>query len=384
MDRERYVQGCSLSPGKVACYTIPESWIIHGRPTRKDRDTPRIVNEEERKRRNTGRVISRYWQAVGWLWLRTRSEVIDLGNGRTLKHRQGLLTLTLPGVSEADHRAIKAKVLDPFWTYCRNVLGLRDYVWTAELQPGTGNIHFHALVNQFLDMRKLRRAWNDACDRSGLITMSQGTKPSTEIEECRDWQGSRNYAAKYLGKALRSGDIVGRVWSGSHSVTGIGSLSTNECDQLFDVPGALAEIKRSGVKWRQHDHGISTGLYDVSHVTRRRSPILHRLFRDHLNRVDNPTESHDVTQRSTFRNAPGVTTASTATAQACDQRPAGGFQVDRPFQAGPGRVHHGSGSTGQRVSGARAFHAARKAVEVPDLWSELRARDLGSVHPPPF
>lgn len=378
---DRFIHGCSVSPGKVACYTIPEHWLIHGRPGRRDRDTPKVITPEERARRNTGRVISRYWQAVGWLWLRTRAEVIDLGNGRRLRHRQGFLTLTLPGVATADHKAVKAKILDPFFTYCRNVLGLRDYVWTAELQD-RGEIHFHAIVNQFLPKAKVRAAWLRHCDASGIIARSgEGSRPATEIEECRDWNGSRVYAGKYLSKALRSGDIVGRVWSGSHSVTGIGSLSTNECDQAFDVPGALLEIKRAGAQWRQHDHGISTARYDVAHITRRRSPILHRLFKDHLNRVDNPTADHANAHTPTYRNAPGTDPAPAATAQTSDQRSTCGAPVDRAFSQGPGRARYHGAPTGTRMAGKGSLRVAVKAPPLPDLWDFLRTGGLGGVHP---
>ncbi|MCA9404340.1 MAG: hypothetical protein KC897_11200, partial [Candidatus Omnitrophica bacterium] len=63
-------------------------------------------------------------------------------SGRMVKFRQGFVTLTVPGTSTADHKAFKRAVLDPFLTYCRNRLALRDYVWTAELQK-RGEIHFH-------------------------------------------------------------------------------------------------------------------------------------------------------------------------------------------------------------------------------------------------
>jgi hypothetical protein len=192
--------------------------------------------------------------------------------------RQGFLTLTLPGVATGDHKAIKRKVLDPFFTYARNVLGLRDYVWTAEIQPSTGQIHFHCLVNQFLDKGKVRKAWNDACQRSGVITMSQGYKPSTEIEAVRSYDGSKAYAAKYLGKALKSGEIIGRLWSGSHSVTGFGSISTNEVEDTSTMEAITAELKANNHQWHSVDHEVHITRLETIRITRRRYPTLHRML----------------------------------------------------------------------------------------------------------
>lgn len=347
---------------------MPERWIIHGRSGRGSSGVPKLISEEEKAKRNTGRVISRYWQAVGWLWMRTKPEIVDLGNGRKLKHRQGFLTLTLPGVATDDHKAIKAKVLDPFFTYCRNVLGLRDYVWTAELQD-RGEIHFHALVNQFLPKDKVRRAWLNACDKSGIVSSSGGgSRPATEIEECRSWKGSRIYAGKYLAKALRNGDIVGRVWSGSHSVTGIGSISTNEVDQAFDVPQCLAEIKRAAPKWRQHDHGISTARYDVGSITRRRSPVLYRLFKRHLHNIDNNTEGHALPQYRSYTGPLGSDQPS-PTGAACEGvNSAGRFNVDRAFPALRSGVDLDRASAGPRTA-VKASHARpRPTYEQAALW----------------
>lgn len=368
-ERERWISGCSVAPGKAALYQLPERWVIHGRSSRGSSGVPKLISVEEKVRRNTGRVISRYWQAVGWLWMRSTPEVVDLGKGRKLRHRQGFLTLTLPGVATEDHKAIKAKVLDPFFTYCRNVLGLRDYVWTAELQD-RGEIHFHAIVNQFLPKDKVRSAWLGACDRSGIVSSSgRGSRPATEIEECKDWNGSRIYAGKYLAKALRSGDIVGRVWSGSHSVTGIGSISTTEVDQAFDVPGILSEIKRAQAQWRQHDHGISTARYDVGAITRRRSPLLYRLFKRHLHNIDTQPQADALPQfRSDTAPRPsGGQPINVPSRSHVD--PARGSQVGRAFPISSSGMALDS-ATPRPGTARRAVHTAVRVLSnPPDLWS---------------
>lgn len=367
---DRWISGVSFSPGRACTYSIPERWVIHGRPSARKREVPKVISAEERERRNVGRVVSRYWQAVGWLWIRSRSEVVDLGNGRKLQHRQGFLTLTIPGVAVADHRSIKARILDPFFTYCRNVLQLRDYVWTAEIQPQTGQIHFHVIINQFLPKAKIRRAWNDACERSGLVTMSKGAKPSTEIEECRDWNGSRTYAGKYLAKALRSGDVVGRVWSGSHSVTGIPSISTNEAEQAFDAPSALREVAQARPVWRQHDHGISTCRYDIARITRRSAPVLYRLFREHLRRHDQSTQPNDLPRHYANVLPPAADAAPPHSSPLPHSYPADRLIVDRAVSSDLGRVAHSGDLAGCSMAMLGASTVARVICRQGSLWDQ--------------
>lgn len=367
----RFVHGVSISPGKVCRYAVPEAWIIHGYPGSTRNENAPILSAEDKARANRRRVISRYWQAVGWLWLRSRRTRIDLGNGKHLNHRQGLLTLTLPGVATADHIQVKAKILDPFFTYCRNVLGLKDYVWVAELQE-RGEIHFHAIINQFLPKDRVREAWLRCCDASGIISGSkEGYRPATRIEECKDYKGTRAYAAKYMSKALRSGDIIGRVWSGSHSVTGIGKLTTNEVEQSFNVPAALFEINQQKPEWRQYDHGIEVARFDLGRISKKETPVLFRLFRDHINRFDNPPAPHDLDHMRTAVNAPAPTGPQAEEPERAD--------LDNPLRIGLGGILPGDLETvygagllaGEAVAHPPDLPAKPVPGWQPDLWHDL-------------
>lgn len=283
---ELSVQGLSISPSRACLYRIPAHWVIHGKntPPRKERIVP--TPPEEKARAAQARVIGRYWSAVGYLWLRTRKRKIEIKDGRLVPFRQGFLTLTLPGVALADHKAIKKQILDPFFTYARNVLGLKDYVWTAELQD-RGEIHFHVLVNQFLDKKRIREAWNRTCERSGIVAMSTGKqKPSTEIEAVKSYNGSKAYAAKYLGKALRSGAILGRIWAGSHSVTGFGSITHNEVEDTPTMEAITQELKHNDHRWHSCDREVHITRIETIRLTRRRYPTLHRIIAKRIYEYD--------------------------------------------------------------------------------------------------
>lgn len=379
-DRDRFIRGVSIGAGKACTYSIPERWLLHGRShpgTRGDRPKP---SPELAQAANVRRIVSRYWQAVGWLWLRSKGRVVDLGQGRKMPFRQGLLTLTLPGVASGDHLEIKRKVLDPFFTYARNVLGLRDYVWVAELQE-RGEIHFHVIVNQFLQKDKLRAAWISACERSGVVTMSvKGSLPATEIEACKSFKGSRAYAAKYMAKGLRSGAIVGRVWSGSHSVTGIKPMATNELEQAWNAPAALREVDERCKGWRQYDHNVRVAHFDIGRITYRRSPVLYMLFRNHLRQADQPKTPHDHRNARANASTYGSSAPRSALAQPAAIPPACGGHVDRPVPV-PIPRHGHARPAARAISGRGTVAPSRyRADEQPDLWGELGQFADSGIH----
>lgn len=325
---ERSVQGLSFSPSRACLYRIPEHWIIHGHSNKARGTRIQQASPEEKARAARARVIGRYWTAIGYLWLRTRKRKVELSAGRIVNFRQGFMTLTLPGVATADHKAIKRKVLDPFFTYSRNVLGLRDYVWTAELQK-RGEIHFHVLVNQFLDKGRIRKAWNDACARSGIVDMSQGSdKPSTEIEAVKSYHGSKAYAAKYLGKALKSGAIIGRIWSGSHSVTGFGSITTNEVEDTPTMEAITAELKANAHQWVTLDREVHITRLETTRITRRRYPTLHRLLNRQIYTYDAARAEAILAARS-VDNRSAVTTSGRVAQDPAVAHKAGGVDLLR-------------------------------------------------------
>lgn len=283
---DQNVQGLTISPSRAVAYQVPAHWVISGRRSKSTKEKRSEPTAEEKQRRNRARVIGRYWQGVGWLWIRSRNVKVQYGEGKQMKFRQGFLTLTLPGVATADHKAIKNKVLDPFFTYCRNRMGLKDYVWTAELQE-RGEIHFHAIVNTFMDKQRVRDAWIRACENSGIVAMSSSAKrPSTEIEKCKSYNGSKAYAAKYLGKALKSGEILGRVWSGSHSVTGPKAISTNEIEADYDLHKAISELNNNCHQWESLDHEVRVTRLQTQEITKRKYPYVWRLLMNQLHGYD--------------------------------------------------------------------------------------------------
>lgn len=280
-DHPAFVPAVSVYPGRAFSYDVPVHWVQHGRPSGspKARLSPRDPVELRKVARR--RMLQRYWSAVGWLYFQSRIKPQTLNDGRKVRWRLGFLTLTIPGSTSADHRALKRLVLDPFFTRARNVGGLRSYVWTAELQQ-RGAIHWHVILDHWLDKAAVARWWLQACKSSGVVDMSDaGGVAATSVEILRNYNGTAAYAAKYIGKALGSGDITGSCWGGSHSVTGIKGLSLNLCDHGEQYRRVMQELNEGGAKWVDGgDHGTLARLRP-DEITRRKFPALHGLLRRH-------------------------------------------------------------------------------------------------------
>ena len=127
-----------------------------------------------------------------------------------------LLTLTLPSRQMHSDKEIKRFILIPFiqkLTYHFNSL---NYLWKAEPQKN-GNIHFHILIDKFIDKDFVRELWNKSCHAQGYTGFDDKKydkfgAPSTRIEGLREKYNAISYIASYITKNEGSRLINGRLW----------------------------------------------------------------------------------------------------------------------------------------------------------------------------
>lgn len=92
---------------------------------------------------------------------------------------------------------------------------VRFYYWVAEKQLN-GNIHFHVLIDRFINHVQIRTRWNDRLETLGYISAFEakglGRNPnSTDIQAIRNLAKSSDYVTKYTSKADQQGGILGRL-----------------------------------------------------------------------------------------------------------------------------------------------------------------------------
>ena len=78
------------------------------------------------------------------------------------------VTLTLPSKQRHSDNVLK-KCLNRFLDLLKKSKEVRNYVWKAEAQKN-GNIHFHVLIDKFIDYVYIRKTWNSIIDKLGYIS----------------------------------------------------------------------------------------------------------------------------------------------------------------------------------------------------------------------
>lgn len=126
-----------------------------------------------------------------------------------------IITLTLPATQSHSDNEIKRSCLMRFLESLKYNYDVRFYYWVAEKQLN-GNIHFHVLIDRYVDHVQIRTRWNDRLETLGYISAFEskglGRNPnSTDIQAIRNLSRSSDYVTKYTSKADQQGGIQGRL-----------------------------------------------------------------------------------------------------------------------------------------------------------------------------
>ena len=133
------------------------------------------------------------------------------------------VTLTLPSKQIHTDKLMKRQLALYIEKLQRNY-GVQNYVWRAECQKN-GNIHFHLLIDKFVDKTIIRDEWNEVINRLGYVDRSGIENPySTDVHSMgKTPDDVIRYVTKYLTKvpdeAEYSRSVVGRVWGCKRELT---------------------------------------------------------------------------------------------------------------------------------------------------------------------
>lgn len=172
---------------------------------------------------NTKRKMSR---ALEYLLFFANDKVLPTkAHGKQYHFKIAFITLTLPSLQRHADREIKSKCLDSFLTEIRKCYHVKNYVWRAEKQKN-GNIHFHIVLDQFIPHWAIRQRWNRIIDRLGYVQKfaekHQHVNPnSTDVHSLKHVNNAQSYLMKYASKTEKNGEIEGRVWGCSESLSNL-------------------------------------------------------------------------------------------------------------------------------------------------------------------
>lgn len=161
------------------------------------------------------------------------------------KRNMNMLTLTLPSQQIHDDREIKRKLLMPFLSKLTKENESFNYLWKAETQ-GNGNIHFHMLLDIYIDKDYVKALWNHVINYLGYIDRFEEKhghrKPeTTRIESVLNKDSGIRYVAKYIMKDESSRKVDGRIWGCSTALSNLKSI------EYSIKAGQLAELITNSV-----------------------------------------------------------------------------------------------------------------------------------------
>lgn len=131
-------------------------------------------------------------------------------------------TLTLSSEQCHSDKQIKREILIPFIQHLCRRFNLKHYFWKAEKQDN-GNIHFHLIIDIYIQKEELQHFWNYFQNRLGYIdrytekTMKLNP-PSTDIRAITSEGKIFDYVMKYVCKDEMGKLVDGRIWGCSDAL----------------------------------------------------------------------------------------------------------------------------------------------------------------------
>lgn len=153
--------------------------------------------------RNSASVIRK--RLEGWIKSVQLNNRSVQGGKRPDHSHIGFLTVTLPSDQIHSDNEIKRRCLMPFLQQIKRVYGVQENAWFAQPQKN-GNIHFHILVDRYLDKDRVNDHWNIAVDHLGYLSRYVARTgdlrpPSTQIQTCPSDMSLVGYVMKYVSRS---------------------------------------------------------------------------------------------------------------------------------------------------------------------------------------
>lgn len=237
------------------------------------------------------------------------------------------VTLTLPSKQFHSDKEITNKCFNQLLVELAKYHNVKKYIWRAEKQEN-GNIHYHLLINEFIEWQILRKRWNRICNKLGYVDIYQKTQKeffkngfrlsnnpndnrtveqqrkayiigqksnwtspnSTDIHDTRKVRDIKKYVGKYMAKqpsvdlssdTLESDflKVDSRLWSCSQILSNVKGCQLHE-DWL--ISDELEKVANESKCYYYRDTYFSVLCIDIHSVLKNGSELLFRYFSDYL------------------------------------------------------------------------------------------------------
>lgn len=226
------------------------------------------------------------------IFLAQPKSVFCLKSKKVVNFRVSFITLTLASQQIHSDNDIKKLLLNQLLIELHKHYKVNQYVWKAEKQAN-GNIHFHILIDKYVDWSELRDMWNRIQNKLGYVDryrdrmrkfFAQGFKVrpellhkwsykdqlnaynkgqatswnspnSTDIHSVKSIKHLSNYVIKYMCKSSQNQGLKGRLWGCSTNLSNIKGAS-------LDVDSDVAK-EVEFIRSQQVTHIVDEKYYSV-------------------------------------------------------------------------------------------------------------------------
>jgi len=229
---------CSFNETYIAIYPLPETQFHSQKRNLLERTVP-VHKPDNGNLGKSGKKVIRTavtgWQKSIEFTKSTKSLNLD-GSSDYLS----FITLTLSAKQIHGHKEIKRTLLNHFLIVIQRKYEINRWLWKAEVQKN-GNIHFHILVDKYIEKKELQGLWNGIQNKLGYVDRFQekfghSNPPSTEIKKVKDLSTTLAYLRKYLTKKGEEIENFGRCWGCSDNLRKVSSFKLemhSELDEIF-------------------------------------------------------------------------------------------------------------------------------------------------------
>jgi hypothetical protein len=268
------------------------------------------------------------FKAIDYLVITSdRKKVYSKLQKKYITFRIVFVTLTLPSKQIHSDKEITNTCLNQLFVELSKYHNVKKYVWRAEKQTN-GNIHYHVLINEFIDYQILRKRWNRICEKLGYVsryqanmkefykdgfrvstskedkrTIEQQRKAfilaqksdfrspnSTDIHDTRKVKDIKKYVGKYMAKDaeidlnnIESDEekkiIKARLWSCSQNLSNIEGCQLVEDWEISDELEKVAEKSKCKI---YRDTYFSVMFIDSQRLIEYGSEKLYMYFANYL------------------------------------------------------------------------------------------------------
>lgn len=198
-------------------------------------------------------------------WLYLLNHRANINNDK--HNRLVFITLTLPSKQIHSDLEIKKKCLNQFLVEICKTKGVEMYVWRAEKQEN-GNIHFHLIVDRYIDKTYLQNTWNRIVNKLSYVDRcSTDNPPSTNVQAVKSVKMLTNYLSKYVAKEVNEKEkykVEGRLWFVSSELSKMRGLSIDLNEEIQKELQQLS-MHANAELLRDEEAGYTSIMIDFNH-----------------------------------------------------------------------------------------------------------------------